>query len=115
MRLAQPSHPAIPSSTDPIYPAISRVSALFFSRCLFALDPKVSGGKSTTNLSGPLAQLVEQRTLNPFVEGSSPSWPTKKEECICFLFFLFVPMTAAPQRSALPWRATQPNAAIAAS
>lgn len=26
---------------------------------------------------GPLAQLVEQRTLNPEVEGSSPSWPTK--------------------------------------
>ena len=25
---------------------------------------------------GPLAQLAEQRTLNPQVEGSSPSWPT---------------------------------------
>jgi hypothetical protein len=25
---------------------------------------------------GPLAQLVEQRTLNPLAEGSSPSWPT---------------------------------------
>src|SRR3569623_1955002 len=25
---------------------------------------------------GPLAQLVEQRTLNPLVVGSSPTWPT---------------------------------------
>ena len=24
---------------------------------------------------GPLAQLVEQGTLNPKVEGSTPSWP----------------------------------------
>jgi hypothetical protein len=28
---------------------------------------------------GPLAQLVEQRTFNPWVDGSSPSGPT------CFL------------------------------
>ena len=27
---------------------------------------------------GPLAQLVEQWTLNPLVEGSNPSWPTKR-------------------------------------
>ena len=27
--------------------------------------------------NGPLAQLVEQWTLNPLVEGSNPSWPTK--------------------------------------
>ena len=27
--------------------------------------------------SGSLAQLVEQRTLNPLVRGSSPRWPTK--------------------------------------
>src|SRR5262245_43763420 len=26
---------------------------------------------------GPLAQLVEQWTLNPLAEGSSPSWPTR--------------------------------------
>jgi hypothetical protein len=25
---------------------------------------------------GPLAQLVEQRTFNPWVDGSSPSGPT---------------------------------------
>lgn len=31
----------------------------------------------TYNLSyGPIAQLVEQRTFNPWVEGSSPSGPT---------------------------------------
>ena len=29
---------------------------------------------------GPLAQLAEQRTLNPQVEGSIPSWPTKKPD-----------------------------------
>lgn len=28
--------------------------------------------------NGPLAQLVEQWTLNPLVEGSNPSWPTNK-------------------------------------
>ena len=27
---------------------------------------------------GPLAQLVEQWTLNPFVVGSTPTWPTNK-------------------------------------
>jgi hypothetical protein len=26
---------------------------------------------------GPLAQLVEQRTFNPWVDGSSPSGPTQ--------------------------------------
>jgi hypothetical protein len=29
-----------------------------------------------TITSGPLAQLVEQRTFNPWVDGSSPSGPT---------------------------------------
>ena len=29
------------------------------------------------HLTGPLAQLVEQWTLNPLVEGSNPSRPTK--------------------------------------
>lgn len=28
--------------------------------------------------SGPLAQMVEHRTFNPWVEGSSPSGPTSK-------------------------------------
>src|SRR3954463_5439613 len=28
---------------------------------------------------GPLAQLVEQWTLNPLAEGSSPSWPTANQ------------------------------------
>ncbi len=31
----------------------------------------------TDSVSGPLAQLVEQWTLNPLAEGSSPSWPTQ--------------------------------------
>ncbi len=29
---------------------------------------------------GSLAQLVEQRTLNPLVRGSSPRWPTTESE-----------------------------------
>ena len=32
-----------------------------------------------TKLSGSLAQLAEQRTLNPLVVGSIPSRPTKSE------------------------------------
>jgi hypothetical protein len=32
------------------------------------------------NPNGPLAQLVEQWTLNPLVEGSNPSRPTKKDK-----------------------------------
>ncbi len=32
-------------------------------------------GLVTTFVCGPLAQLAEQRTLNPEVEGSTPSWP----------------------------------------
>ena len=29
---------------------------------------------------GPLAQLVEQRTFNPWVDGSSPSGPTHMQK-----------------------------------
>ena len=29
---------------------------------------------------GPLAQLVEQRTFNPWVDGSSPSGPTSNQK-----------------------------------
>jgi hypothetical protein len=32
---------------------------------------------------GPIAQLVEQRTFNPWVDGSSPSGPTFIEFQIC--------------------------------
>ena len=35
----------------------------------------------------PLAQLVEQLTLNQWVEGSSPSGDTKRTGCIRTLFF----------------------------
>ena len=36
--------------------------------------PSVEQVKCLTN--GPLAQLAEQRTLNPEVQGSIPWWPT---------------------------------------
>ena len=36
---------------------------------------------------GPLAQLVEQETLNLCVDGSSPSWITKKRRQAFFYFF----------------------------
>ncbi len=42
-----------------------------------------------------LAQLVEQRTFNPFVVGSTPAHPTKyalgqrKPDCLCDQAFLF--------------------------
>lgn len=32
------------------------------------------------SLIGPLAQLVEQWTLNPLVVGSNPTWPTKQQD-----------------------------------
>jgi hypothetical protein len=32
-----------------------------------------------SRFAGPLAQLVEQRTLNPLADGSSPSWPTRSD------------------------------------
>jgi hypothetical protein len=35
----------------------------------------------TTQPPGPLAQLVEQGTLNPKVEGSNPSRPTFRTSC----------------------------------
>jgi hypothetical protein len=38
---------------------------------------------------GALAQLVEQRTFNPFVVGSTPAGPTKYQHLTqvrCFLF-----------------------------
>ena len=34
---------------------------------------------SLTAASGTLAQLVEQRTFNPFVVGSTPARPTTKQ------------------------------------
>ena len=37
---------------------------------------------------GPLAQLVEQRTFNPWVDGSSPSGPTDMELLIIQLLLL---------------------------
>jgi hypothetical protein len=40
--------------------------------------PSVAIGTAHRAPSGPLAQLVEQRTLNPEAEGSSPSWPTAR-------------------------------------
>lgn len=39
--------------------------------------PTVEQVKCLTN--GPLAQLAEQRTLNPEVQGSIPWWPTTFE------------------------------------
>ena len=38
---------------------------------------------------GPIAQSVEQRTFNPWVDGSSPSGPTLKFEKIIYLGLLF--------------------------
>jgi hypothetical protein len=35
------------------------------------------GANRASNLEGMLAQLVEQRTFNPFVVGSTPAHPTK--------------------------------------
>ena len=32
---------------------------------------------------GPIAQSVEQRTFNPWVDGSSPSGPTHKLSVFC--------------------------------
>ena len=36
-------------------------------------------------IDGPLAQLVEQMTLNHKVRGSSPRWSTKKNSQVCKL------------------------------
>ncbi len=45
-----------------------------------AFCPALAASPPADRASGPLAQLVEQRTLNPLVEGSSPSWPTNPVE-----------------------------------
>ena len=48
---------------------------------------------------GTLAQLVEQRTFNPFVVGSTPARPTKKFEnldCDKHSRFFFDPFTRKP-------------------
>ena len=39
--------------------------------------------------SGSLAQLVEQRTLNPFVAGSIPARPTNQKACYEAGFFIY--------------------------
>ena len=43
-----------------------------------------------TNVSGVIAQLVEQRTENPCVPGSIPGGTTEKEETHKRLFFFVV-------------------------
>ena len=49
---------------------------------------------SNTASFGPLAQLVEQVTLNHLVEGSSPSRPTSLFARLeCGLFYGFIPAT----------------------
>ncbi len=47
---------------------------------LVAAHPHRPGGSGIIRplFRGSLAQLVEQRTLNPLVRGSSPRWPTSK-------------------------------------
>lgn len=45
------------------------------STCLLSREFKVQVLGGVRN--APVAQLVAQRTLNPWVEGSSPSWGTK--------------------------------------
>ena len=44
---------------------------------LSELTPMNAGSKIC--IVGSLAQLVEQRTLNPLVRGSSPRWPTNPD------------------------------------
>ena len=52
---------------------------------------------------GPLAQLVEQLTLNQLVVGSSPTWPTNNESpaiaglfCQCALRLLTISIMLVP-------------------
>ena len=42
-----------------------------------------------TNVSGVIAQLVEQRTENPCVPGSIPGGTTKRKRRFCVSFFLW--------------------------
>lgn len=43
------------------------------------LTPMSAAAICAPSPPGPLAQLVEQRTLNPLADGSSPSWPTRND------------------------------------
>ena len=43
------------------------------------IHPSSSHVAGDTTVHGPLAQLVEQLTLNQLVEGSNPSRPTKRQ------------------------------------
>ena len=69
-RMSRSTHPPTSRRTPPS--ALSRrpvgATATLTGRCLVVKYPV---------LSGPLAQLVEQLTLNQRVQGSSPWWPTK--------------------------------------
>ena len=48
---------------------------------------------------GPLAQLVEQLTLNQLVRGSSPRWPTNIKARLVPGFVAFV--TAVPEKQGI--------------
>ncbi len=61
----------------PPFSAFSRAADNGLDPCRPGATKALAVAAAATH-SGPLAQLVEQRTLNPEAEGSSPSWPTKK-------------------------------------
>ena len=44
----------------------------------------------------PLAQLVEQLTLNQWVRGSSPRWRTTQKQIIVVCFFFYAKKEATP-------------------
>ena len=69
------------------------------------IHPSFKPGFRYKQVQGPLAQLVEQLTLNQLVEGSNPSRPTNKnkrlQKCRCF-FLAFFGLTVKPSRKIHP-------------
>ena len=67
--------PVVVGSSPIVHPIFWNARVAHLKVTLVSVSEEAPDGGSL----GPLAQLVEQLTLNQLVVGSSPTWPTNKK------------------------------------
>ena len=68
--------PVVVGSSPIVHPILMRAQSVGSYGCVYWFCVLPDDSDKTLSL-GPLAQLVEQLTLNQLVVGSSPTWPTR--------------------------------------
>ena len=66
------------------YTSVNRTVEFVLQCKLNSKQASESFQRNFLKLAGPLAQLVEQQTLNLWVEGSIPSWLSEEKKVIFF-------------------------------